>query len=1544
MVATEAGAAMTLMDGGMVWGASEEVGWIRGKIVKVVGTRVQIQSIARPFADEKAGLVYAMTLDDLLPVSELDDDANAYGDVLNLQVLHDAAVFETLRLRYYNDRIYTQAGPTSLISINPYKQIMPLYTQRAINTYKDNTDGAGPHVFGMAQNAYNSLIDNGICQSILCSGESGAGKTEVAKLVVQFLAATTSKDSTFKGGGKKVNPLFQTRQVQNQIIESNPLLEAFGNAKTVRNENSSRFGKFIQILFSPDHTICGGRVRHYLLEKARVVSQHEGERNYHVFYHLCAGMSAELKARLNLSSPHNFHYLNQSGVYELLDTDGKPMCDEMQEFSRTQQSMTQMRLDAETQDQVWEILAGILHLGNVAFETVANKNAADGSKLAATSQATMEIVAGLFKWDYHTLCKGLTCSLVKVTGEAQPIEVPQSTETCIHARDALSKVVYEKLFAWLVGCINECLQASDALANTTEAEKKKIEAHFIGVLDIFGFEVFENNSFEQLCINYANESLQQQFINQMLHAMMAQYESEGVKVDAIPFEDNSPCVDLLESKLGIFSMLDDECNFPKGSDDTFLGKLMDAHKTHSHLKPGGSSCDPHLKDIQTPASKTTIGTVRGRMLTIGEAFVVSHFAGEVEYNVRSFLEKNRDTINESLKTILTSSEHPLMKKLLEARTDDDAPAPTKAGRMIGGRLVGASTGARTVGARGGSRSVAQRKEDKRSLGSQFKMQLSELVGLIESGRAHYVRCIKPNTLRRAHCFEAPSVIRQLRCSGVTETVRARRAGWPVSHTFQDFVNRYKEVYISLSKRKTVLRVDMMPKTAGDDMMAILSFFLSSEQEWRIGTSKLFLRDQSSSVLEDKYKMYRLNCKLLLQARVRGVLQCSKYRKWAGASLSIQKNVRMWSAMMRRKRTVKAMRMLQHMARAKVACILFRASCCAAQELQAAARCCKRRRVHVAATVGACGLKAAVRRATKSALYSHHLIKLIEKEREGRRLQEEEEKRKRLADEERSRATLMAQEKYKIEAQADELCDEVAQSVDAMQLSMAKEQLQLAADCYKQAGRTDKMQLIATLERSIAKAQEREVSRQQGQVEMTQAEALLATGDSAGAKAAVQSAKANFERALASDMSDQVDKIMLRVQQQDDKAFYLSDAKAAEQQASALVEQERYTEASKALEKAKVSYKRAGSGAGGSSLVHLETQITAGEAAVEHLQAAKNREQEDLKKTSEQEQKAAEDQAKAMDLEAKQADREARDKAKEKDQQVQQAMDSQMAVAVGGYGHERPGSIGGAADLRDLALDHALSPSADRSAGKQGVARDAVSLEPDLPLQVLKEGWLLKQSKKLKKWQKRYFVLDNVALYYCRSPTSVPDGFFAIRRCQFHYSEKTCCFDVITPSRVFRMQTPDGLLQLREWADCYKKAMGARDFPYFHVEQTTRLDLSRELLLGVMSTGLRMVKLGLYDPGFEEEIAFYTFDEIYSWGASDLQTFEFRVASERMPYSFKTMHAQEIESKLEAKFTRWRDWRLYQQQIQQSQGAAPASAPRVTGAHRGRFASGGDADA
>eukprot|EP00286_Rhodomonas_abbreviata_P017229 CAMPEP_0181329374 /NCGR_PEP_ID=MMETSP1101-20121128/23272_1 /TAXON_ID=46948 /ORGANISM="Rhodomonas abbreviata, Strain Caron Lab Isolate" /LENGTH=678 /DNA_ID=CAMNT_0023438439 /DNA_START=88 /DNA_END=2121 /DNA_ORIENTATION=+ len=655
---------MNLHEGSLVWAASEDLGWVKGKVTRMEPDVVEVELVHRKHAEKDVGKRITVGKDNLLPVSELDDDVGAIGDVLDLQVLHDAAVYETLRLRYFDDKIYTQAGPTSLISINPYKQIIPLYTQRAINLYKDNTLDAAPHVFKMAQGAYNNLTDNNVCQSILCSGESGAGKTEVAKLVVQYLAATTSKDAGLKGGGTKVNPLFQTRQVQNQIIESNPLLEAFGNAKTVRNENSSRFGKFIQILFAPDHTICGGRVRHYLLEKARVVSQHLGERNYHVFYQMCAGVQGELRTRLHLDKPTAFHYLNQSGVYELLDTDNQPMCDEVVEWQRVSQSMTQMRITAQQQEEVWELLAAILHLGNIEIETVENKQVGEGSQVK--NEAVLELAASLLKCPASLVSENLTHSLVKVTGESNPIKVPQSGEQSESGRDALCKVMYEKLFAWLVGCINTCLSSSDAMANFSEDERRRVEAHFIGVLDIFGFEVFEYNSFEQLCINYANECLQQQFINQMLHAMMAQYEKEGVRVDAIPFEDNSPCVDLLESKMGVLKLLDDECNFPKGSDEDFLQKLMGTHKGHSHLKAGGTSSDPHLKEGLV--GNKNAGSVR--VQSSKEAFVITHFAGEVEYSIANFLEKNRDTINESLKTILKQSTHPLLALCMAEKGDD----------------------------------------------------------------------------------------------------------------------------------------------------------------------------------------------------------------------------------------------------------------------------------------------------------------------------------------------------------------------------------------------------------------------------------------------------------------------------------------------------------------------------------------------------------------------------------------------------------------------------------------------------------------------------------------------------------------------------------------------------------------------------------------------------------------------------------------------------------------------------------------------------------
>ena len=332
-------------------------------------------------------------------------------------------------------------------------------------------------------------------------------------------------------------------------------------------------------------------------------------------------------------------------------------------------------------------------------------------------------------------------------------------------------------------------------------------------------------------------------------------------------------------------------------------------------------------------------------------------------------------------------------------------------------------------------------------------------------------------------------------------------------------------------------------------------------------------------------------------------------------------------------------------------------------------------------MGACRVKAAVRRASGAASYRLQLQKVIEKEREARRLREEEQQQERLAEEERKRAAILAQEKHKMEAQGDELCEEVSQSINGKELDMAREQLELAAECYKQAGRTDKDSVIKELERQIQKAEDRELSRQEGEVEMERAEKLLANGDKEGAKMAVLSAKTHFERALATDMLDQVDKIMLRLQQEDDKETYLADAQAAEAEAAAAVKKNDFKAASAALTRARVAYKRAG-GAATSSLDKLETEVAQQQKAQEAEESKKKKEEEELKKMSEQEQSAAEEQAKAMEREARQIEKEALERAQAQQQKQLEVMDSQMAVAVGGYGHERPTSLGGGADLRE----------------------------------------------------------------------------------------------------------------------------------------------------------------------------------------------------------------------------------------------------------------------
>jgi len=653
-------------------------------------------------------------------------------------------------------------------------------------------------------------------------------------------------------------------------------------------------------------------------------------------------------------------------------------------------------------------------------------------------------------------------------------------------------------------------------------------------------------------------------------------------------------------------------------------------------------------------------------------------------------------------------------------------------------------------------------------------------------------------------------------------------------------------------------------------------------------------------------------------------------KYGSASLCIQKNYRMWAAVHRRKQLKSATLALQQRAKMLVAMRRFQSQCRGGRLLQAGAKRSVARKNHVAQRSGARRLGAASRRAVKNDNYVQLLKDVIRKEREERIRREEEERRQKLEAAERAKAEAEAAAKKEAEAKGQKLCEQASACLDVNKVSEAWELLSLAKESFKTAGTKEHDEILEKLKVRIEKAEDRQQSKSEGEKYLVEAKRALREGKIEAAKTAINQAKTKIERSLDATIADEVTKVVTEIQSIEDKARYTKQGEDASEDASGCILQNDLDGAVNALKTAKTAFGRAGIvEEKAEKIANLEKALDKAREEQEKQKEQKQKEAKEKENIAAEELKAAEEQAEALRKEMEERDKAAKSAAKDA-KEAQNAQLDNLAVSVGGYGHGRD-----SLNMSELAKTPKEKPKTEKPEGTPKVDQP-VTLETDPPLEVIKEGWLFKQSKKLKKWQKRYFVLDNVALYYCRSPTSIPDGFFAIRRCQFHYSEKTCCFDVITPSRVFRMQTPEGVTQLREWAECYKKAMAHREFPYYHVEQTTRLDLSRELLLGVMSTGLRMVKLGLYDPGFEEEIAFYTFDEIYSWGASDLQTFEFRVATERMPYSFKTMHAQEIESRLEAKFVKWREWRLWKRQKQQEEaGVVQANTSQSTpskGAH------------
>ena len=735
-----------------------------------------------------------------------DESLKPIENMVKLKELNEASILQNLRLRFKLDKIYTNVG-TILVSVNPFK-LLPIYTPEVLDKYKERgARDLPPHVYGVADDAYRSLQTNKKNQSCIVSGESGAGKTEATKLFLQYIGEISGG---VKGGAKKAGAKpapGESASLQEQILKANPLMEAFGNAKTLRNNNSSRFGKWIEVKFDKKGSIVGGSITNYLLEKSRLVHQMEGERNYHVFYDLLAGaeMDPAMKERLQIKDADDYHYLNQSGV---ITAEG---INDEREWEDMIAAMKILNMTQQQIDDVMQVLAGILHLGNIEFEIDERPTQEDGSKIS--NRDMLELAAQQFGADPEALDKALC---YKNIGNRSVIFVSYSVKQAADARDALAKTLYGNLFDWLISMINR------ALAGKVGTGIKEKDVRIIGVLDIFGFESFETNSFEQLCINYCNEKLQFHFNEHIFKLEAEEYKREGIDVSAIEFADNQPCLTLLEQKgMGVFSMIDEEINVPRGSDEGFLHKVIKRHAGHKNCeKPGPKALNSHL------------------------CFDIIHYAGKVSYNVTGFLEKNKDLLHADLQGVCKTSRFGFIKMLFEEKKPKAAAAAAPK-RRVGGR---------------------SKKSNKKTLGTQFKEQLATLMQTLNSTEPHFIRCIKPNSEKCGDIFTSQMVLDQLRYAGLLEVCRIRQIGYPIRKEFPEFLQRYLPLYTSAKNVKELCK-------------GLADEGILKGSEWQMGHSKVFMRNIQFNEIEGKREDALKSVAMRIQKIVRRFICRCRFVGW-----------------------------------------------------------------------------------------------------------------------------------------------------------------------------------------------------------------------------------------------------------------------------------------------------------------------------------------------------------------------------------------------------------------------------------------------------------------------------------------------------------------------------------------------------------------------------------------------------------------------------------------------------------------------------------------
>lgn len=687
-------------------------------------------------------------------------------DMAELTHLNEASVVHNLYMRYQADLIYTYSG-LFLVAINPYCPL-PIYTNEYINMYKGQSrEDTKPHIYAMADGAFRNLVEEGENQSILVTGESGAGKTENTKKVIQYLAAVAHSDSPLKKGAQHTN-------LSQQILRANPILESFGNAQTVRNNNSSRFGKFIRIEFTRAGTIAGAFIDWYLLEKSRVVRLNHQERNYHVFYQLLKGADRAMKQQFMLEGKgvEDFAY-TKDGNDTIAGVSDK------EEWSSLIEAFHIMGFSDQEQVSVLRTVAAVLHLGNIAV--MKESRSADQARLTQEAKSEAQKVCKLLGIPLDPFIAGLLHPRVKAGREwVEKVQTPEQVRLGI---DALSKGIYERGFGDLVTRINRQLDRTGMGLD---------DSHFIGVLDIAGFEIFEVNSFEQLCINYTNEKLQQFFNHHMFVLEQEEYAREQIEWKFIDFgHDLQPTIDLIElpNPIGIFSCLDEDSVMPKATDKSFTEKLNS------------------LWDRKT---------AKYRPSRLGQGFMLTHYAAEVEYSTEGWLEKNKDPLNDNITRLLAASSDGHIASLFADCADADDE-------------LGAT---RSKVKRGLFRTVAQR----------HKEQLSSLMAQLNSTHPHFVRCIIPNHKKRPKQLSQPLVLDQLRCNGVLEGIRIARTGFPNRLPFSEFRQRYEVLCRNMPKGY------IEGKSAA---ITILEKLNLDKTLFRVGLTKVFFRAGVLAELEEQ---------------------------------------------------------------------------------------------------------------------------------------------------------------------------------------------------------------------------------------------------------------------------------------------------------------------------------------------------------------------------------------------------------------------------------------------------------------------------------------------------------------------------------------------------------------------------------------------------------------------------------------------------------------------------------------------------------------------